>query len=169
MDLHIIKVDGTQETRTLGEAPITIGRGANADLVIKDGKISRLHCGIQRLYGEFYVKDLKSKNGTFVNNERVDLAKLSPGDRIRVGSTILVFEGSVIGPETAIRDLGQEMAQGKGYSTLLQEIVEDLSDEPATPPAPSTGKKAARAPGTKRAAGGQPKSGSPAPDSPAGK
>lgn len=117
----------------LGERPVTIGRSPEADVVILDEKVSRIHCGIRYWDGDFYIKDLKSKNGTYVNDRRIDVAKLQPGDRIRVGSVILVFEqeGPAV-PEKALEEVSQELAQGKGYSTILREIVQSADDAGAS-------------------------------------
>ena len=116
----------------VGEKPITIGRSPDADVVILDEKASRIHCGIRLWDGDFYVKDLKSRNGTYVNGERVELAKLRVGDRLQVGSIVFSFDqnGSE-GAGMALQEMEQEMADGKGYSTILREIVSDI---PASEP-----------------------------------
>jgi len=129
MRLRYSKADGTQMEFELGERPVTIGRSPEADVVILDEKVSRIHCGIRYWDGDFYIKDLKSKNGTYVNDRRIDVAKLKPGDRIRVGSVVLVFEQE--GPpahEEALEEVEQELARGKGYSTILREIVRSTDE-----------------------------------------
>ena len=124
MRLRYNKADGTQMEFELGERPITIGRSPEADVVILDEKSSRIHCGIRFWDGDFYIKDLKSKNGTYVNDEQVDVAKLQPGDRIQVGSVSMMFEQEALaGPDTVLHEVEEEMAHGKGYSTILREIV----------------------------------------------
>ncbi|MBP7829997.1 MAG: FHA domain-containing protein [Kiritimatiellae bacterium] len=134
MRLRYAKKDGTQMEFELGDRPITIGRSPEADVVVLDEKVSRVHCGIRLWDGEFFIKDLKSRNGTSVNGQRVEMVKLNPGDRIRVGSTAFLFEQEP-GPQTddALKEMQQAMADGKGYSTILHEIVEDI----ATPAAPA--------------------------------
>lgn len=136
MILRYKKQDGTQMEFELGDRPITIGRGTEADLVILDEKASRLHCGIRVWDGDFLLKDLKSKNGTFVNGERVDMARLDPGDQIRIGNCLFAFEADPAkGAETMLREVANEMADGKGYSTLLKEIVSPVDDdEPPSAP-----------------------------------
>ncbi|HOW97747.1 MAG TPA: FHA domain-containing protein [Kiritimatiellia bacterium] len=133
MRLRYAKKDGTQMEFELGDRPITIGRSPEADVVVLDEKVSRVHCGIRLWDGEFFIKDLKSRNGTTVNGQRVEMVKLNPGDRIRVGSTTFLFEQEA-GPQTddALKEMQQAMADGKGYSTILQEIVEDIA-APAAP------------------------------------
>lgn len=128
----------------LGDRPITIGRSPEADLVILDDKASRLHCGLRVWDGDFLLKDLKSKNGTFVNGRRIDMVKLEMGDQIRVGSCTFSFESESDpgkGTQTILREVADEMAGGKGYSTMLKEIVEDVEEaeevEPELHPAPA--------------------------------
>lgn len=115
----------------LGERPITIGRSPEADVVILDERTSRIHCGVRFWDGDFYIKDLKSRNGTYVNNEQVDVAKLQPGDQIQVGSIAMLFEQEPLpGTNTAMSEMNDEMKQGKGYSTILREIV-DIVEKPS--------------------------------------
>lgn len=128
MRLTYTKKDGTRMEFELGERPITIGRSPEADVCILDEKASRLHCGIRLWDGDFYIKDLKSRNGTYVNGEKIDVAKLKPGDRIQVGAFLISFDrGLETGDhEVALQEVEDAMAAGKGYSTILKEIVDDL-------------------------------------------
>lgn len=137
MQLRYNKHDGSQAEFMLSEQPITIGRSPDADIVLLDEKASRIHCGIRLWDGDFYVKDLKSKNGTWVNNERVEVAKLKSGDTIRVGSTVFTFgQDASLGADTAIHEIKGAMDLGKGYTTILREIVHDADGEPKAPVIP---------------------------------
>ncbi|APE32926.1 LuxR family transcriptional regulator [Nocardia mangyaensis] len=72
----------------------TIGRNVQADLVLGwDAEVSRLHAAVEYLGAHWtIVDDGLSRNGTFVNGERlVGRRRLSPGDRIRVGTTLVHF------------------------------------------------------------------------------
>lgn len=69
----------------------TIGRSAGADFIVDAALISRIHCRLTALPdGQLEVRDLGSTNGTFVNGDRVDVARISSGDRLRVGRVELV-------------------------------------------------------------------------------
>ena len=125
----------------LADKPLTIGRSPEADIVVFDERVSRVHCGIRLWDGEFYLKDLKSKNGTFLNDHQVEVSKVRGGDIVRVGSSLLMLEGEEqIGTNTAIQQIGGEMDMGKGYSTILRQIVSDVpgvrSGPAAAPVAP---------------------------------
>jgi pSer/pThr/pTyr-binding forkhead associated (FHA) protein len=128
MRLRYTRRDGTHMEFELGDKPITIGRSPDADVILLDERVSRIHCGIRLWDGDFFLKDLKSRNGTFVNGQAVEVTKLEPGDTIRVGSTVFVFEQNPAeGAETALKEISDEMEHGKGYSTILREIVRDAS------------------------------------------
>lgn len=70
----------------------SVGKGASNDVVLRgDPSVSRLHAVIERFAGGWCIRDLASRNGTFVNGRRVGEQPLSGGDEIRVGGTRLVF------------------------------------------------------------------------------
>lgn len=72
---------------------LTVGRVESNDVALAtDEEVSRLHATIERVGGGWTVRDLTSRNGTFVNGERVAGDRpLQAGDEIRVGQTRLVF------------------------------------------------------------------------------
>ena len=64
----------------------TLGRAAQSDFILDAALVSRVHCRLMAtMLGELHVEDLSSTNGTYVNDQRVDRAVLSTGDRLRVG------------------------------------------------------------------------------------
>lgn len=71
----------------------TIGRDRHSTLAISDSRISRRHAAIEYVRNQgFYLSDLKSTNGSFVNKERVqEQILLKDGDRIRLGSLAFSF------------------------------------------------------------------------------
>lgn len=74
---------------------LTIGRDAGNDVVIPDRRVSRWHAEIVRVGTDFIVRDCGSKNGTFVNGERVaEERRLQDGDEIQVALCCqMVFVG----------------------------------------------------------------------------
>lgn len=64
---------------------LTVGRGADADLRIKNSSISRAHARIWEQGGQCYVKDLGSSNFTFVNNDKISECAIQDGDTVRFG------------------------------------------------------------------------------------
>lgn len=85
-------------SRTVTEIyPITnsktlFGRSVECEIILADPHISSKHMCVEKDDDEFKLKDLGSANGTFVNDVRVkDSLVLEDGDKVRMGSTILVF------------------------------------------------------------------------------
>ncbi len=70
---------------------VTIGRESGNFIQLEDHEVSRRHAEIRRVGETLVLGDLKSSNGTFVNDRRVERAELASGDRIRIGRTELVF------------------------------------------------------------------------------
>jgi len=69
----------------------TVGRSAGADFIVDAALVSRVHCRLTALAdGGLELVDLESTNGSFVNGERVERARLSPGDRLQIGRLELV-------------------------------------------------------------------------------
>ena len=76
---------------------LTIGRQSTNDIALPDRTVSKRHAIVGRVKGQTVVKDLGSRNGTFVNGEKVEKSILLNGDRLKVGSVSLRFyqeEGS---------------------------------------------------------------------------
>ncbi len=91
------------EVVPLETSAVTIGKVTEADLRVSDDPaLSRLHAVVERVGGGWCVRDLGSRNGTFVNGVRVWSQKaLHGGDEIKVGGTRLVFRsGSLSGEQT---------------------------------------------------------------------
>ncbi|HPJ56141.1 MAG TPA: FHA domain-containing protein [Kiritimatiellia bacterium] len=159
MHLRYINKLGIPKDIELTGEPLSIGRSREADIPLLDDKVSRVHCGIRLSEGEFYLKDLKSRNGTFVNGERVeDTVKLKPGDRIQVGSTVFVLDpvSTKEGDAKAFGSMQAEMGDGKGYSTILKEIVEDIAPQIGVPKPSEAQAEAAEKPAGKPAPKGRP-------------
>src|SRR5438067_5379550 len=76
----------------LGDDPVHIGRQEDCAVRNADASVSRYHAQIVRGDGgEYFVTDLDSTNGTFVNNQRRQEAVLRDGDYLRIGNCIYRF------------------------------------------------------------------------------
>jgi pSer/pThr/pTyr-binding forkhead associated (FHA) protein len=69
--------------------PVTFGRGKDAAVQLDDPKCSRIHAAIRYWDDIFIVRDVNSHNGTFLNGVKIDVARVQPGDVIKVGDTEL--------------------------------------------------------------------------------
>ena len=96
----ILKHDGINiRSYLLEKAATTIGRNADNDVHFDDYSVSGLHTVIvseKNAYlddsWDFYVQDMESTNGSFVNNERVERQLLKHGDIVKVGNHELTFD-----------------------------------------------------------------------------
>ncbi|HEX5655819.1 MAG TPA: sigma 54-interacting transcriptional regulator [Polyangiales bacterium] len=73
----------------VGERPLRVGSGYRNELVLHDPTVSAEHCRFEPSGSSLLVRDLGSRNGTFVQGVRVDRARLRAGVRLRVGRTDL--------------------------------------------------------------------------------
>jgi hypothetical protein len=70
---------------------LTLGRGLNNDIVLEDARVSRHHAQLRYKTRRFWVTDLGSTNGTFVNGEPVSETALRNGDILSLGGLELKF------------------------------------------------------------------------------
>jgi pSer/pThr/pTyr-binding forkhead associated (FHA) protein len=88
--LLIHPADGGRATTAKVTASMTIGRGSDCELRIEDTYASNQHARLFGRNGAWYVEDLGSTNGTFVNDQRLAApARVEPGDKIRIGTTVM--------------------------------------------------------------------------------
>ncbi|MGQ9474728.1 MAG: FHA domain-containing protein [Actinomycetota bacterium] len=71
---------------------LVIGRASECPVRLDDEFVSNLHAKIYRLQDRYYVEDLGSTNGTYVNGRRINYPiELRGGDRLKVGQTLMEF------------------------------------------------------------------------------
>ena len=77
------------ETYALGDE-ITVGRGGGCGIVLPDdGFVSTVHARVFRRGDEVFLEDLESRNGTFLNGDRIATpTRLRRGDRVQFGQTV---------------------------------------------------------------------------------
>lgn len=76
---------------TLNDKPLVLGRGEDCEIRISDHSVSRRHARIEHSVEGFYVVDLQSTNGTFINDVPSAMATLKDGDYLRIGNCIYRF------------------------------------------------------------------------------
>ena len=84
------------QVHVLSRDVTTLGRSGEADIAIRgDRGVSKLHARIETEASGYVIADLGSRNGTYVNDHPIggEPAPLLPGDRIRLGRSVFVFEG----------------------------------------------------------------------------
>jgi putative nucleotidyltransferase with HDIG domain len=127
---------GTELGRTydITNEVITIGRDPNAMVKVMDHGVSRQHAEIFKIGEMCFIRDLKSTNGTFVNDQKVTEELLRASDQVRIGNTILTFEDGAVAPPDEKKvdfDQGREL---QAHSTI--ELKLDREGEKANTPVP---------------------------------
>src|SRR5919109_4094992 len=75
----------------LSDTRLTLGRDNDCDICLSDLSVSRHHARIQPGMDGYYVVDLQSTNGTFVNDKPASMCKLKDGDYLRFGNWIFRY------------------------------------------------------------------------------
>ncbi len=83
--LAVTNPSGNRNRMALDVFPFLIGRQGDNQLVLRDNRISRTHARIVAEGGEYFVEDMDSRHGVFVNGHRTKRGKLHEGDRIDFG------------------------------------------------------------------------------------
>jgi sigma-B regulation protein RsbU (phosphoserine phosphatase) len=119
--LVVVEPGGVRRNVDLTSTPLRIGRQADCDLVLRDGRISRLHAQIVEENGKFILEDLGSRHGTFVNQQKMTRQELHPDDTIEFGfgnSFQLIFAGE----EKRIEDLLERVDSPPPSSASSREL-----------------------------------------------
>jgi sigma-B regulation protein RsbU (phosphoserine phosphatase) len=92
--LLVLKGLNAKQSMALDKDRILLGRNANCDIVLpaNDFAVSREHACILRVQGKFFIEDMGSRNGTYVNNQPVsEQRQLNDNDRIRICDFLYSF------------------------------------------------------------------------------
>lgn len=113
------------------EGAMSIGREAGNFVQLDDNEVSRRHAEIRRVGESFFVGDLKSSNGTWLNSRKIERAELSSGDQIQVGRTILVYarDGADVAA-TGLVDIVPGSNGGDGSRIVRTAHEADVSGDP---------------------------------------
>ncbi len=94
-------------SRFLLDADVTTaGRHPESDIFLDDVTVSRRHAEFRKTADGFFVRDVGSLNGSYVNRERIDDAPLQGGDEVQIGKFRLVFLTGRSAPGPAAGDAG---------------------------------------------------------------
>lgn len=135
----LVYQDSEGERRDLGLSPdsdTTIGRHPQCTLSINQPSVSRRHARLWMESGRWYVEDLGSSNGTYVNNRRVTKQELDEGDKLRCGDFKLNY---VVEDHT--REVGQIEAPILKRPAAAPRVVGSLSSRAAPLPDPEAANK----------------------------
>ena len=96
--LHVRVVSGNSKGKTVtlepANLPLTIGRDPENVILLDHTAISRFHCRITCEKDQYFIHDLGSTNGTYLNGRRVTREHLSPGDELIIANIAIVVEAT---------------------------------------------------------------------------
>ncbi len=127
---------GSQKGKEVGidKDPFLIGRSEEADFQVLDEGVSREHAQIFKVGNACFIEDLESTNKTILNDQVVEQEELlQPGDRIQIGTTILVFEDAAAKEteveEDDITDVEVEARSGQLGGQTMEIPLEEAQPE----------------------------------------
>ncbi|MEN8163656.1 MAG: SpoIIE family protein phosphatase [Acidobacteriota bacterium] len=126
--IHVTDGNGTTSDRVFEKDSILIGRSSRLDLTLPDRALSRQHARLFSSDGRWFVEDLGSRNGTFVNQARLESPKaIDPGDHVSLGSCSFRLGGEGSGSQTT----SSSGASHTLYRSAAELVKQDLSGEPS--------------------------------------
>lgn len=100
--LYVERGPGQGQLVQVRQGQLVIGRASVSELRLQHPSISRRHAMVTRVAEQFYVKDLGSQNGSFVNKQRIATEiEIFPGDTIAMGNAVLKLRGPLAKGEGA--------------------------------------------------------------------
>jgi serine phosphatase RsbU (regulator of sigma subunit) len=105
--LLLVVVEGTDRRNLMiDHFPFTVGRRTDRDLVMTDPRVSREHAQFMRENDGVYVEDQNSRQGTFVNGQRIMRHKLARNDRLEFGVQGAAFV--LFNPDRSVSSIAQQ-------------------------------------------------------------
>lgn len=117
-ELSILAGEFAGEKLPLSSKPIVMGRSSKSTLVLSDEAISSTHCQVSLIDGIVYVKDLQSRNGTYIN-----------GKRLQRGETVQVKSGDIVSLAGCVpfEIIGTEIQDQEKYPSEIPQALTDYA------------------------------------------
>jgi pSer/pThr/pTyr-binding forkhead associated (FHA) protein len=135
VNLVLLRKDGSHQAFGLPSDIMVVGRRHDCDLQVPLMAVSRRHCQLSQNKETLKIRDLGSRNGTYVNGKRVDEATLRAGDHIRIGplTFLLQIDGQPkkIAPaeQQGKKEAKPEKAKPKKAEAEESDIFADLDED----------------------------------------
>ena len=120
--LRVIQGPTQGKIYSLDQDTMTLGRHPNCNIVLEGiGAVSREHARVIKVENDYFLEDLKSRNGTFLNNEQLQgRRKLNERDQVRICDLVFVFNHGT--PEVTV-DTAENFDRGSAGAGAM--VVED--------------------------------------------
>ncbi len=141
MDVNLIlfKKNGSQKVFPLPSSITVIGRRHDCDLCIPLMPVSRRHCQLSLNNETLNIRDLGSRNGTYLNDKRIDEATIQPGDYIKIGPLTFALQingqpKEIVPPEQAAPKPALQRLPSDGPPPQEKPKTEAAEEAPSGPP-----------------------------------
>lgn len=129
VNLVLLKKNGSHKIFSLPSTVTVIGRRHSCDLCIPLMSVSRKHCQLNSDDGTLKIRDLDSRNGTYLNNKRInDEAAIHAGDSIKIGplTFVIQIDGQ---PETIAKTASAAQSPSPQDAATENSTTDDLLDD----------------------------------------
>lgn len=92
VNLVLLKKDGTTKSFTLPNTVISMGRRQDCDFCLPLSMVSRKHCELSLDRGQVTIRDFGSRNGTYINGQRIEEVRANAGDILQIGPVKFVIQ-----------------------------------------------------------------------------
>ncbi len=134
LELLVKAPDNTTKTLRLRGPAVSLGRARkNALCYPEDASLSREHCVFELEEQTWWIRDLKSKNHTFVNGNRIDKVKLQDGDQITAGRLTMVYGDATQQPSGSVEFYPDSHSETPPLATVMTNLGGVLSGEISQP------------------------------------
>jgi len=138
VNLVLLRKDGSTKNFAMPSTVTVIGRREDCDLCIPLMIVSRKHCQLNIEQDKLNVRDLGSRNGTFINGRQVEASAVSPGDRIKIGPVSFAVQidgdpasdSAILNPPKSISKSDDVTEQAKFFAEISDE--ETMQDQSVT-------------------------------------
>jgi pSer/pThr/pTyr-binding forkhead associated (FHA) protein len=126
INLVLLKKNGSHKFFPLPSSVTVIGRRHSCDLCIPLMSVSRRHCQLNYDDGVLKIRDLDSRNGTYLNGKRIDEAVIQTGDSIKIGPLTFVLQ--IDGQPQTIAEPDLAARSSSRQDAATEDIVDEQLD-----------------------------------------
>jgi tetratricopeptide (TPR) repeat protein len=133
--VYVERGPGAGQLVPVSQGVLVIGRSSVSDLRLQHASISRRHAQITRVGDRYYLKDLGSQNGTFVNRARIVAEmEIFPGDEISIGNAMLRLRGKGKNEPATLPAPPRALAEGPDRPSAMVSAVRTSARQPMLRP-----------------------------------
>jgi pSer/pThr/pTyr-binding forkhead associated (FHA) protein len=127
VNLVLLKKNGLHKFFPLPSSVTVIGRRHSCDLCIPLMSVSRRHCQLNSDDGVLKIRDLNSRNGTYLNGKRIKEAVIQAGDSIKIGPLTFVLQ--IDGQPQTIAEPASSAQSSSRQDVAAEDIIDEQLDD----------------------------------------